>query len=38
MAETANGVTIGDLTHDNMQIIIVKFVDSFLDGCLLAPV
>ena len=25
-------------SHDNMQIIIVKFVDSFLDGCLLAPV
>ena len=26
------------LPHDNVQIIIVKFVDSFLDGCLLAPV
>ena len=25
-------------SHDNMQIIIVKFVDSFLDGCLLASV
>ncbi|MFR8321541.1 MAG: IS66 family transposase [Bacteroides thetaiotaomicron] len=25
-------------SHDNMQIIIVKFVDSFLDGCRLAPV
>ena len=25
-------------SHDNMQIIIVKFVDSFLDGRLLVPV
>ena len=25
-------------SHDNMEIIIVKFVDSFLDGCRLAPV
>ena len=25
-------------SHDNMQIIIVKFVNSFLDGCLQAPV
>ena len=25
-------------SHDNMQIIIVKFMDSFLDGCQQAPV
>lgn len=25
-------------SHDNMQIVIVKFVDSFLDGCQQAPV
>ena len=25
-------------SNDNMQIIIVKFVDSFLDGCRLAPI